>query len=297
MMLAGLKAWMERLGSGEAPLSPADVAAVPAVEPITLPAGPSQVWPPGRVAAAEALWGEGFILPGGPEETLRLARSLGLREDATLLLLGAGLGGPARAIAESLGCWVAGFEQDPDLAAIAGLRALRAGPAGRRATISPWNPAAPVLRTAYHHHAVLLEPLRGAQPEPVLSAVTRALKPHAQLALVELVAESTPDPTREAWARLEWRAAELPKQETITRMLGRLGYEVRVAEDISERHVRLALAGWTALVESMEARRPEPRLLAAIVTEAERWLLRLRLLRGGQLRLLRWHALRRVASA
>jgi hypothetical protein len=36
--------------------------------------------------------------------------------------------------------------------------------------------------------------------------------------------------------------------------------------------------------------RPAPRAAAALVAEAEAWLLRLRLLRSGVLRLQRWHA-------
>jgi hypothetical protein len=36
--------------------------------------------------------------------------------------------------------------------------------------------------------------------------------------------------------------------------------------------------------------RPSPAAAADLVAEAEAWLLRLRLLRDGRLRLLRWHA-------
>src|SRR5690242_7615549 len=28
-------------------------------------------WPPARIAVVESLWGEGFLFPGGEEETLR----------------------------------------------------------------------------------------------------------------------------------------------------------------------------------------------------------------------------------
>ena len=52
------------------------------------------------------------------------------------------------------------------------------------------------------------------------------------------------------------------------------------------------LLGWTTVLETLraEAARPSPQAAAALVAEAEAWLLRLRLLRDGRLRLLRWHA-------
>src|SRR5581483_11934638 len=116
-------------------------------------------------------WGEGFVVPGGAEEVLRLARPLGLSKDATLLLLGAGPGGAGQAISDALGCWVAGMEADAGLVAAAAARAARMpATAIRRAECSVWDPAAPVFRANYHHHALALEPLRGTPAEPVLAA-------------------------------------------------------------------------------------------------------------------------------
>jgi hypothetical protein len=140
--------------------------------------------------------------------------------------------------------------------------------------------------------------LRGAPAEPVLAAITGALKPHGQLVLVELVGQEavSPDDTLIAWAQAECRKTDLPTEAAITRMLGRLGYEVRVVEDQSDRHAGLVLAGWNAVLRDLSQARPTPRQAAALVAEAERWLLRLRLMRQGRLRLLRWHAIRRASS-
>jgi hypothetical protein len=93
---------------------------------------PEGVWPPARITVAESLWGEGFLFPGGEDETLRLVKPLGLSPKASLLLLGAGSGGPARAIAAKLGVWVTAFEADPDLAVLSMERSTKAG-LGRRA--------------------------------------------------------------------------------------------------------------------------------------------------------------------
>jgi len=126
-----------------------------------------------------------------------------------------------------------------------------------------------------------------------------ALKPGGQLTLVETVAD-VPLPPKDHdvvhWARLEHRRPEaLPSEIAITRILGRLGFDVRIAEDISTRHVQQALIGWRRLVRAMETERPPLWQTALLVEEAELWLQRLKLFRAKQLRLVRWHGISRGA--
>jgi hypothetical protein len=83
----------------------------------------------------------------------------------------------------------------------------------------------------------------------------------------------------------------LPKQETITRILGRLGFDVRVAEDVSQRQIHQVLAGWRNAVREMEDTRPTRRQAMRYIQEAELWMLRVRLFQPGWLRLVRWHAI------
>src|SRR5690349_23629803 len=113
---------------------------------IALPEDDDPVWPRARIAVAEALWGEGFLLPGGGEEVVRLAKPLGLSTASSLLLIGAGTGGPPRHIAAELGVWVTGYEANPRLVALANERSQRAG-LGRRAQVESWDPQRP-----YFHH-------------------------------------------------------------------------------------------------------------------------------------------------
>jgi hypothetical protein len=292
MFLGGVRNWFG--GSAEDAAAALPLDAVPEPDyPLSLPTpveAPS-AWPASRIAVVESLWGRGFLFPGGEEETLRLAKPLGLSAEASLLLLGAGPGGPARVIAAKLGVLVNAFEADPDLAALAMERSTRAG-LGRRAQTEMWYPASPAFGASQYHHALVLEPLRGVAPEPVLSAVAEALKPAGQLVLLDMVVgrEADPgDPVLAAWARLERRPAELPAESTVTRTLGRLGFDVRAAEDVSARHASHVLRGWQRAVSRMTEERPPRDEAALLVAEAELWLLRLRLMRTGRLRLMRWH--------
>ncbi|MGE0221984.1 MAG: hypothetical protein AB7F35_08015 [Acetobacteraceae bacterium] len=297
MLSPSLRNWFGRADDHEA----ADATPQPPGEAKVIPYFPPAEqtlahWPIERIGVVDGLWGEGFVFPGGELETMRLAKPLGLSAASSLLLLGAGGGGPACTVARKLGVWVSGFEADPELAALAAERVIQAK-LGRRAQVDSWDPAAPEFARHYFHHGLALEPLRGAQPEPMLAALAAALKPGGQLSLMELVADAPldpSDPTVARWATLEDRRPEtLPTEVAITRILRRLGFDVRIVEDVSARHMQQALLGWRTTVRDLEFKRPTRRSAALLIQEAELWLLRMRLFQGRRLRLIRWHAIGR----
>ena len=296
MAMSAVKSWF---GRPVKPLAQPPPKAAQVAGPVTPPAQGRErekpAWTPARLATTDALWGEGYQFPGGEIEILRLAKPLGLSAASTLLLLGAGAGGPVCSAAAKLGAWVSGFETDPALAAAA-VERIAGKNLSKRAQIEIWNPETPLFREKFHHHALALEALRGHRPEPLLTAIAAALKAKGQLAMIELVADAPldpADPAIAAWARLERRdPATLPTETTITRILGRLGFDVRIAEDVSQRHMHQALTGWRAAVREMKHVQPSRREALSYVNEAELWLLRVRLLQLGRLRLMRWHAIK-----
>ena len=252
------------------------------------------LWHPGRLAVSDALWGDGYLIPGGEIALLHLAKPLGLSAAASLLLLGAGAGGAACSLVTALGVWVNGFEADPDLVEAATQRIARSN-LGKRARIDAWNPADPSFARQYYHHALALEPLLGHLPEAILAAISAALKPGGQLMMTELVADAplNPDDALVAqWARLERRdPLALPTEIAITRVLGRQGYDVRIVEDLSQRFMHQGIMGWRRMVRSLQDAKPSRQQAKIVVHEAEVWLVRLRLFREGRLRLVRWHAI------
>lgn len=258
----------------------------------------SKIWTPARLEVEEELWGQGYLTPGGAPELLRLSVPLGLSTASSLLLLGAGAGGPAQTLATDLGVWTAGFEADPTLATLAAARIHRAGAAlAKRAAVDPWDPAAPGFRAGFYHHALLLDAIRDGVPERIISAVAEALKPHGQVVLVETVADPKLDANDRAiadWCRLDGRAPHAPSPESISRVLGRLGYEIRVEEDMTARHMKLAILGWKALTRRMNDTKPSHSRAAAVVSAAEVWTRRIRLLHEGRMRVMRWHAIHKA---
>ncbi len=278
------------------PLGDRSPALAEAASPADLPQEdlPLANWPDERLALTDALWGEGFTLPGGEDEVLRLAKPLGLSSACSVLLLGCGPGGAARSLAERLGAWVSGFDSDPALVASATRRCIGAG-LGKRAKIEVWNPAAPVFPARNYHHALALEPLRQGEAATILPALAGALRPGCNLVLTEVVAGAGEDATVADWLRVE-RRARPPAAASVTRALEGLGFEIRVAEDLTQRHLHLTVRAWRELVRAMGAERPTPARAAQLVREAEIWLRRARLMRSGCVRLMRWHAMSREAT-
>ena len=279
-------------GRSPAPVVPAALPdPVPAAPPARVPRGD---WPIERIALAYRLWGPGFIVPGGEAEILRLVRPLGAASSSSLLLVGVGAGGPAAAITRNFGAWVTGLDNDATLLAAAKGVVAKAQLA-KKIRIGSWDPLAPAFVPHGHHHCLALEPLHGAQAEPILDGLAKALRPGGQLVMTELTADkplNPNDPAVARWAAMERRdPGGLVAGIAITRMLGRVGLDVRIAEDISARHLEQAMLGWRILLRDLQGRKPPKQEAAQMVAEAELWLLRRRLMRAGKLRLMRWHAI------
>jgi SAM-dependent methyltransferase len=260
------------------------------------PPPPPPRWPRTKLKVLGAIWGEGFLGPGGAEEALTLATPLGLNQTHSVLNLGAGLGGATRALAVEAGAWVTGYETDPDLAAAA--QALsETHELEKKAEVKHLDPATPRIRKGYYHHALALEALwRIPDKAPVIAALVAGVQPQGQVVLTDLVL-GPPSPSAEraftAWAQLEGVAPCLTGEKSVTALLAKEGLDIRICEDITARHISQTVAAWASFVEELKRDRPTRPFATQVVAEAERCLRRIDLLRNGRMRLLRWHAIRR----
>jgi hypothetical protein len=306
MQLVALRNWLGGLGRGRTrdSISVTPVAEAGLIAPATSlpgeaepPAGPHEFaippyWTTERLALTEELFGSGFVMPGGAAEVMRYIRPVGLSSAAGLLLLGAGSGGAGCAIAARFNAFVDGFEAEPTLAEAAAERS-RQSRLWTRAPVAAWNPATPALRPNYYHHALALDALRGAPPEPVLTAIRGALKEGGHCVFVDLASASIAAARQREmvqWSGIERRNAPPPPEQEVSRLFETLGFDLRITEDLTDSHSELVLGAWQTLLRGLQ-RRPGREKAALLVAEAERWLLRLRLMRAGQLRLVRWHAI------
>jgi cyclopropane fatty-acyl-phospholipid synthase-like methyltransferase len=293
MLSSAVKSWF-----GRTPATPVTLPVVAKPAPVPQPPmvvpPPRTPWPAARLAVTDRLWGPGFGFPGGEVEGLRLTRSLGLSPATSLLLVGGGGGGAACAMAREFGAWVAAREKDAELVTAAqGL--ITQSQLGRKVSMALWEPDQPVFEVRKYHHCVAFEPLAGQHVEPILDGLARTLKPAGQLVMMDLAAAAPLDPADRRvarWAKLERRdPARLIAPDAVTGLLGRVHLDVRIAEDVSDRHLEQVVEGWRALLHDLPARRPDPVAAAYLVAEAELWLLRVRLIKEGRLRMMRWQAI------
>ncbi|MFQ3622170.1 MAG: hypothetical protein SNJ73_01355 [Acetobacteraceae bacterium] len=257
---------------------------------------PEPRWAEAKLRVLASLWGEGFLGPGGAGEVLLLAKPLGLNGSHSVLQLGAGLGGPARALALEWGAWVTGLEPDAELAALGAALSAKVK-LEKKAEVLPLDPGRPAIRAGYFHHALSLETFwRLPDKATVASALVSGVKPQGQLVLTELVlGEVSPSAEKAfaAWSRLESVTPFLTGERTLTTLFGRHGLDIRIVEDITARHVSQTLSAWASFVQELRRDRPAAAFAARIVDEAERCMRRVDLMRSGRLRLVRWHAIRR----
>lgn len=254
--------------------------------------GPPPLWPAARIEIAEQIWGEGFVLPGGAEEVLRQIKPMVLTEAETLLLLGAGPFGAAKAIHTDRKCWIEAFERDPDLLGRAQFRAELAG-LRKRAPCAPLV-FPPSFRRRFAHHALVMQTCHGdSEILPLVNALAEAVRGGGQLDWVELVrGDSWAGAAARRWLAMEQRETAPPQPQQIGAALRR-DFDVRIVENISKRHVQQVLGGWARHLERIKRNQPPRATMARVVSEAEVWLQRVRLIEAGQLHLVRWLALRK----
>jgi hypothetical protein len=255
------------------------------------PAAAASKAPAPPICWTTRLWGGGFELPGGAEEVRRLAALLPLDHDRRLLLGGRGMLGAATTITEDRRCPISVLHTpgQPPPAALKELIAAQRD----RVTLDRWDPEAPRFPRR-HHHALLIEPGHlGAAPGPLLAATAAGLYQSAELVMVDLVAgaRKPPGEVSDRWLSLEGRRAPRPEGEFMA-ALAKAGFRVNVTEDLAERHAAAVRQAWARIVASVLEARPRPPKadLLRMVDEVERWLLRLKLIEDGSLRMLRWHA-------
>jgi ubiquinone/menaquinone biosynthesis C-methylase UbiE len=286
---ARLRAWFSR------PTRPA-VAPVPAASP---PSGksraeaPATVPPLDRATVAQWLWGPGFIMPGDEHYVLELVKPFCLTPAMSMLDLSAGLGGPARAIAEAYGTYVTGLERSPERAK-RGMEMSVTANLGKKATITQFNPESMELRV--NSFDCILG--RGStynvvEKERMLRVVFQGLKPRGQFLLNEFTVDPalSKRPELAAWMARESFPPVLWTIEQYNDCLTSLGFDIRVVEDVTLMYRQMIVAGWARLLKEVDLKTMARSHLRVVVNEAELWALRIAALQSGAVRVYRLHAL------
>lgn len=278
--------------------SEADVAAAMAAEePADGPpaAAVPNPWSLDRIAFVERLWGDGFHTPGGADHILELVKPMALDATKTLLDVGCGLGGGARTVATEFGAWVTGIEWWKDLALGGVERSTRAGLVKKAAVQFQANGRLFAKPNSFSSVLSKEAFFTVRQRESLLQVIADTLRIDGELCFTDYLVLGDPEQSlhlrdwcsREPIGAHPWTLAEYSSA------LGQLGFDLRVAEDMSDRHCRLIRDGWRQFVDKLPPGSATPEAMPMIVREAEIWARREALMRKGELRHYRFFAIKR----
>jgi cyclopropane fatty-acyl-phospholipid synthase-like methyltransferase len=279
----------------EALAIPAPVAAPE--QPPPPPPPTEKPWTPDRLELVEQLWGEGFHTPGGAEHILELVKPMALDETVTLLELGCGLGGGARTIAKTFNTWVTGIEWWKELATGGVQRSTKAG-MEKKAEVRYHNSDRLNLKPTSYNSIFSKEALFTVPDKAnMLETIVRALRPGGQLCFTDYVLPGDSDLTQNIrdWMVREPCGATPWSVDGYSLAIQHLGLDLRIAEDMSERHRELIKTGWDRLQAAIQGKSHTSTSLKLMIREAEIWARRMALLRKGEIKLYRFFALKSAA--
>ncbi|MDD2324592.1 MAG: methyltransferase domain-containing protein [Alphaproteobacteria bacterium] len=239
-------------------------------------------WTADRVQVMEQLWGEGHAIPGGDAYIEELSAPLGITQDMSILDLGAGLGGLPRYLAEKYKTYVTGFEMDPTLASRGMVMSIAAG-LSKQASIVSLDPAAYTAARKYDCIFAREVFYKIIGKEKFFKAIDSSLKGGGgQFVFTDFILDPA---VREKPAILHWLASErgaapLSKLETIKLWKG-MGYDLRIAEDHTEKYKDFILTGLRDLVVFMAQNVPDRETKSVMLREVDLWSKRLAALNQG----------------
>lgn len=276
----------------------ADAAVATAAEPARAHerqprTAPPAIAPLSRMTVAQWLWGDGFVMPGGADFVLELVKPFGLTPAMSMLDLSAGLGGPARAVAQAFGTYVTGLERSAEYARRGMEMSVKAN-LQKRAAIGHYNPESVELRA--HGFDCILG--RGAtytvvEKERLLRVLYQGMKQRGQLLLKEFTLDPAAGERRElaAWVAKEEYPPVLWTVDQYSDCLTSLGFEIRVVEDMTNVYRSMIIAGWARMLKEVDLKGMAKPHRLTVINEAELWMRGVAALECGGLRVYRIYAL------
>ena len=242
--------------------------------------------PPDRLTVLQWLYGPGFLIPGDATYVLEIVKPFHLSPAMTMLDMAAGLGGPARTIAEAFNTYVTGYERDSALARRASDEATTHG-LSRHVQISAFDPESFELRAGFYDHALAREATYCVeQKERFLRVLNQAMKPFGQLILTDFVLDRAAGerPELASWAGTLGSKPHLWTAAQYSDCFKSLGFDLRIANDITPDYRKLILLAWKNFLERGELRQIRGTQAAPVIDEVERGLRTVAALESGALK-------------
>lgn len=197
---------------------------------------------PGQRVSPEALGALDHFHTGGLRASRELMELAHLRPGDRVLDIGAGLAGPARMIAATLGCRVDCIDMSPDFCAGAVLLNRLTGLDDRVRVVEGSALDLPFPDAAFDIVWMQNVGMNIADKPKLYAEIRRVLKPGGRYAFQEMAAGSAPTSYFPLpWATDAGESFLVPADE-IRSLLGRLGFVVELFEDTSDAHLSRSTA-------------------------------------------------------
>lgn len=250
---------------------------------------PVDPWDENRIDVAQLIWGRGFCGPGGPEHIVAISKLLTLTPEMSMMHLGAGLGGPARALAEAFGVWVTGYETSTSLVAAGSELSAMAGMA-KKAPLTYLDLHSPQPFERKYDRVMIDSFLSLVEnKQALLEQVEDSLKADGLCLITDYFLandQTLTQPAYKEWAAGEPRSLTLVGVNELREILQNCGYHVRVDDNLSNEYVSLIDQTWAGadkIVADLLAQPEQSQLVNVVFKEAELWTRRAKLLREGHI--------------
>lgn len=271
---------------------------VPSEEPKKEAAGAIDVdnidpWDEETVDIAQYIWGKGFCGPGGPEYVVALSKLLALSPEMSMLQIGAGLGGPARVLADRFGVWITGYESSQMLVE-KGNKLSKMGGLEKKAALELYDPESHEGFDRKYDRALAKEALFTIEDKgAMIASIEDKLKPGGLFLMTEYVLGADATIGRDSYK--EWVVGErmhpypvLP--DDLVDLIKKNRLQVRVSEDISMQYVEMINQAWAGADEvaaKLAKQEDGTQKIQTLMREAEFWTRRKKMLESGDLKLWR----------
>ncbi|WP_321397249.1 methyltransferase domain-containing protein [Emcibacter sp.] len=243
-------------------------------------------WDDTRMEVSQLVWGQGYCGPGGPEHIKAMSKLLAMTPEMSAAVIGAGLGGPCRVMAEEFGVWITGYEESPELAKKGMSISTMAG-LGKKAEISSYDPTAEDPFNRRFDRAFAKEALYTVKDKTnLISKMYEKLKDDALFLITDYTLsgpEVLEDDNVQKWLKQEINRPYPVTAEMMAALLEKAGFMIRVNEDISDLYIELIAKSWAnadkiaaVLASDNGENCPE---IGVLMKEASFWSLRAKLLR------------------
>ena len=254
-------------------------------------------WDKLRMEMTQLIWGDGYCGPGGKEHIEKMCKLLTMNSEMSAIVVGAGLGGPSRVLADGFGVWITGFEISKELAERGMQMSTDAGLASKAAIhhLDPEkdNPFDRRYDRAFSKEALYCFP----DKDKIIKDVYDTLKDDALFLITDYTLSdvaSLENPDVQKWLKQEASQPYPVPHDKIKSILEKTGFTVRVNEDISQEYITLIESSWSKaadIAKQLATKGNEGvNAITSLMQEAEFWALRAKLLKEGHIQVWRFLA-------